>query len=369
MLPDPARALSLLKPTVRQASGYTLEARPVARKLNQNEAPWDPFPDLKAEILARAARADWNRYPEFAPADLKRRLANRHQWDPEGVLVGNGSNEVIQAALAATVRSGEAVLAPSPSFSLYRLLVGANEGRYVPVPLGPGFAYDVGALVEACRREQAKAIVLCSPNNPTGSVLPEGGLRRLLDQTDALLLCDEAYQDFGGGSAVPLLRESARVLVFRTFSKAMGLAGLRFGYALAHPSVVREIAKVMLPYNVNLVTLAAADVVLDHESRFAERTRSLVRERDRFVARIGGLKGITVFPGHGNFVLIRCEARPGAEVFRALLDDHGILVRDVSAAPGLAECLRISIGTREDMDATFEALQGLFPEQTGATGG
>ena len=369
MLPDPVRALSLLKPTVREASGYSLEARAVARKLNQNEAPWGPFPDLKEEILTRAARADWNRYPAFAPSDLKRRLAMRHEWDPEGVLVGNGSNEVIQAALAATVRSGDAVLAPSPSFSLYRLLVRANEGRYIPVPLGPGFAYDIDGLVEACRREQAKAIVLCSPNNPTGSVLPPSGLRRLLDQTDALLLCDEAYQDFGGESAIPLLAESARVLVFRTFSKAMGLAGLRFGYALAHPALAREIAKVILPYNVNLVTLAAVDVALDHETRFAERIQGLIRERDRFVAGLRELKGITVFPGHGNFVLIRSEARPGIEVFQALLDDHGILVRDVSAAPGLRDCLRISIGTREDMDATLEALQGLLSERTGATGG
>jgi len=369
MLPDPARALSLIKPAVREASGYSLEPRPVAHKLNQNEAPWGPFPDLKEEILSRAARADWNRYPEFAPSELKRRLGMRHEWDPEGVLVGNGSNEVIQAALAATVRSGDAVLVPSPSFSLYRLLVSANEGRYVPVPLGPGFAYDIDDLVVTCRREQAKAIVLCSPNNPTGSVLPKDGFRRLLDQTDALLLCDEAYQDFGGESALPLLPESARLLVFRTFSKAMGLAGLRFGYALAHPAVAREIAKVILPYNVNLVTLAAVDVVLDHEERFADRIQGLVRERDRFVARLRGLKGITVFPGQGNFVLIRSEARPGAEVFQTLLDDHGILVRDVSAAPGLSDCLRISIGTREDMDATLEALQGLFPERTGATGG
>lgn len=369
MLPDPARALSLLKPTVREASSYSLEARPAARKLNQNEAPWDPPPDLKGEILARAAQAEWNRYPEFAPSGLKRRLGARHGWDPDGVLVGNGSNEVLQAALAATVRAGDAVLAPSPTFSLYRLLVGANEGRYVPVPLGPEFAYDVDALVEACRREQAGVIVLCSPNNPTGSVLPKDGVRRLLDETDALLLCDEAYQDFGGESAVPLLQESARLLVFRTFSKAMGLAGLRFGYALAHPAVVREIAKVMLPYNVNLVTLAAADVVLDHEPRFAERTRAIVRDRERFVAELRGLEGITVFPGEGNFVLVRSEVRPGATVFRALLDDHGILVRDVSAAPGLADCLRISIGTREDMEATLDALRALFPARAGATGG
>jgi histidinol-phosphate aminotransferase len=369
MLPDPARALSLLKPTVRQASRYSLEASAVSHKLNQNESPWEPPAGLKREILHRAAEAAWNRYPDFAPSSLQRRLAARHQWDPEGVLVGNGSNEVIQAALAAVVRSGDPVLAPSPTFSLYRLLVGSNEGRYVPVPLGPSFEYDVPALVDAAHRERPKAIMLCSPNNPTGTVLPEKGVRRLLDETDALLLCDEAYQDFGGVSAMPLLRESARILVFRTFSKAVGLAGLRFGYALAHPALASEIAKAMLPYNVNLVTLAAAEVVLDHEPVFAERVRLIVAERDRFVAGLRGIQGITVFPGQGNFVLIRSEARPGAEVFRELRDRHGILVRDVSAAPGLGDCLRISIGTREEMDATLEALRALFPARAGVDGG
>ena len=369
MLPDPTRALSLLKPAVRQASRYSLEAPAVTRKLNQNEAPWEPPADLKREILDRAAQAAWNRYPDFAPSSLQHRLAKRHEWDPDGVLVGNGSNEVIQAVLAAAVRSGDVVLAPSPTFSLYRLLVGTNEGRYLPVPLGADFAYDIEALVGAARREQAKAIILCSPNNPTGTVLPEHGVRRLLDETDALLLCDEAYQDFGGTSAIPLLRESARILVFRTFSKAVGLAGLRFGYALAHPALAREIAKTMLPYNVNLVTLAAAEVVLDHEPRFAERVQVIVRERDRFVAGLQGIEGITVFPGAGNFVLIRCDARPGTEVFRALRDQYGILVRDVSAAPGLGHCLRISIGTREDMDATLEALRTLFSAGADTGGG
>ena len=370
MLPDPARALSLLKPSVRQASRYSLEASPPAsRRLNQNESPWEPPAEIKRAILERAAAAAWNRYPDFTPSALRRRLAERHHWEPEGVLVGNGSNEVIQAVLAAVVRAGDAVLAPSPTFSLYRLLVGTNEGRYVPVPLGPSFEYDLGALVDTARREAAKAIILCSPNNPTGSALPEHGVRRLLDETDALLLCDEAYQDFGGPSAVSLLRESARVMVFRTFSKAVGLAGLRFGYALAHPALAGEVAKAVLPYNVNLVTLAAAEAVLDREPVFAERVQAIVRERDRFVAGLREIEGMAVFPGEANFVLVRLASRPGSEVFRALRDQHGILVRDVSAAPGLSDCLRISIGTREDMDATLEALRALVSARATVTGG
>src|SRR6185312_10487173 len=202
-------------------------------------------------------------------------------WVPEGVLVGNGSNELIQATLTVTLGPGDRVVAPTPTFSLYRLLTGVLGGRYVPVPLGENFAYDVDRLIETAQREQARLVVLNSPNNPTGSVLPEGAVARILEQTDALVICDEAYQDFGGPTALGLLSRSSRVVVLRTFSKALGLAGLRFGLALAHPAVAREIAKGKLPYNVNLITLAAARTALQHSSLLGRRTAEIVATRDR----------------------------------------------------------------------------------------
>jgi Histidinol-phosphate/aromatic aminotransferase and cobyric acid decarboxylase len=134
------------------------------------------------------------------------------------------------------------------------------------VPLGAEYAYDVDALAAVARRERARVVVLNSPNNPTGSVLPADGVATLLERTESLLLCDEAYQDFGGPTALTLLRQSPRIVVLRTLSKAMGMAGLRFGYALAHPDVAREIAKAKLPYNVNAITLAAAEVMLKHSA-------------------------------------------------------------------------------------------------------
>ncbi len=359
-LPDPAAALALLKPSVRAEAAYTLEAPVVARKLNQNEAPLDVPEDLKREILARAAAAPWHRYPAFAPVQLQRLIAERHGWQADGVLVGNGSNEVIQAALAVTVSDGAVVVAPAPTFSLYRLLTGVLGGRYLPVPLGPDFVYDVDALIGAAQRERARVVVLNSPNNPTGSALPEGAVERVLAETDALVLCDEAYQDFGGPTAIPLLHQSARVVVLRTFSKAMGMAALRFGYALAHPDIAREISKAKLPYNVNAVTLAAAEVALAQSRRFAERTRLIVEERERFVPRLRTLPGIRVYPSAANFVLLRSEAVPAKTLFRRLIDEHGILIRDVSGSAHLAECLRISIGTPEDMDAVHAALQQIL---------
>jgi histidinol-phosphate aminotransferase len=197
-------------------------------------------------------------------------------------------------------------VAPLPTFSLYQLLAGVMDARYVPVPLTVDYGYNVDALIAAARRERA------------------------------------------------------RVVVLRTFSKAMGMAGLRFGYALAHPDVAREIAKAKLPYNVNAITLAAAEVALERREVFDARTRAVVAERDRFSAALRTLPGLRVYPSAANFVLLRCESIPARTVFRRLLDEHGILVRDVSGGAGLAECLRISIGTKDDMDATLTALRGML---------
>ena len=365
-LPDGAEGLALVKSGVRAQAGYTLRSPAARRKLNQNECPYDLPADLKRAVLERAATAAWQRYPEFVPAGLLERLAAHYGWVPEGVVVGNGSNELIQATLSVVLAQGEVVVAPSPTFSLYRLLTGVLGGRYVPVPLASDFAFDVDRLVDTAVRERARVVVLNSPNNPTGSVLPAGAVERIVAETGALVLCDEAYQDFGGPSAIPLLRRSSRVVVLRTFSKAMGMAGLRFGLALAHPDVAREVAKGKLPYNVNLVTLAAAEVALDHAAVFAARTQAVVETRDRFLPRLARIPGMEVVPTSANFVLIRCRARPAAEVFRRLYEEHGILVRDVSAGSELSECLRISIGTEDDMDAVLAALEEILAPQSEA---
>jgi histidinol-phosphate aminotransferase len=362
-LPDAAEGLALVKPAVRAQAGYTLRALPTRRKLNQNECPHDFPPELKRAVLERAASAAWQRYPEFVPTRLVERLAAHYGWVPDGVVVGNGSNELIQATLSVVLASGDAVVAPAPTFSLYRLLTGVLGGRYVPVPLGERFAFDVDRIVETVARERARVVVLNSPNNPTGSALPEGAVERVLAETGALVVCDEAYQDFGGPSAIPLLGRSSRVVVLRTFSKAMGMAGLRFGLALAHPEVARELAKGKLPYNVNLLTLAAAEVALDHAELLAARTRGIAETRERFLPRLAAIPGIEVFPTAANFVLIRCRTRPASEVFRRLHEEHGILVRDVSGSTELAECLRISIGTEEDMEAVLQALPQVLAQE------
>ncbi|OLD04393.1 MAG: histidinol-phosphate transaminase [Gemmatimonadetes bacterium 13_1_40CM_3_69_22] len=357
-----AAALALIKPEVRAQTAYTLDAPAsgTLRKLNQNESPFDAPETVKQAVIAAMRDEPWNRYPPLAPTDLLERLAARHGWVADGVLIGNGSNELIQATLAVTVGAGTPVVTPVPTFSLYRLLAAVLGGRHVPVPLTADFQFDLDALVGAARAARAPLIVINSPNNPTGTPLPEGAVARLLAETGALILLDEAYQDFGGPTAVPLLRDQPRLIVLRTFSKAMSLAGLRFGYALAHPAVAAEIAKAKLPYNVGRVTLAAARAALDAADGLAERTRAVRRSRDLLARRLSGIPGLRAFPSAANFVLIRCEARPAADVFHRLVREHGILVRDVSGAPGLDGCLRITAGTDEDVEEVARALQAVL---------
>ncbi|MEP6689498.1 MAG: histidinol-phosphate transaminase [Gemmatimonadales bacterium] len=357
---DGAEGLALIKPAVRGLSAYTLSAPPARRKLNQNESPWDVPPEVKRAVLEAAERAAWQRYPEFAPPALLAELALHYGWIADGVLVGNGSNELIQATLAVALESGDVVVAPTPTFSLYRLVTTVLGGRYRPVPLGPDFSYDVDELIQTAVRERARVVVLNSPNNPTGSALQPGAVERVLEETGALVVCDEAYQEFGGPTALPLLARSSRLVVLRTFSKALGMAGLRFGLALSHPAVAREIAKGKLPYNVNVLTLTAAAAGLQHQAALEVRVRQIVANRERLTARLHALPGLTAYPSAANFVLVRVHAVPVGEVFRRLLDDYGILVRDVSSAAELAQCLRISVGTEDDMDAVGDALQEIL---------
>jgi histidinol-phosphate aminotransferase len=359
-LPTADAALALIKLKVRAESAYTLQAPEARRKLNQNESPYDVPAPIKEALIARMRASAWNRYPPFSPTPLLARIAERHGWTPEGVLVGNGSNELIQASLTVTVGDGTGVVTPVPTFTLYRLMTEVLGGRHVGVPLTADFDFDLAALVRAARAPGVRVVVVNSPNNPTGTVLADDAVERLLAETEALVIVDEAYQDFGGPTAVPLLPEHPRLVVLRTFSKAMSLAGLRFGYALAHPAVAREIAKAKLPYNVNQVTLAAAQIALENPGPFEQSTQRIRDARDRLLGRLRRVPGLRPFPSAANFVLIRCEAKPAAEVFRRLLADYGILIRDVSAGPGLAQCLRITAGTMEDVDAVADALTAIL---------
>jgi histidinol-phosphate aminotransferase len=341
---DPLRHV---KPVVRGLRAYTLAARPAAVKLDQNENPFDLPEDLKRRVVERALRRPWSRYPEFDPRELVQALAAWAGVAPEGVVAGNGSNELIEALLRVTVGAGTSVVVPEPTFTLYGLLTRILGGELLGVPLGPRFEYDAAALCRAARERAAALTIVCSPNNPTGTSLGVDDVAWLCRESDGLVVVDEAYHEFSGRSVVPLLSEHPNLVVLRTFSKAMAMAGLRVGYLLAAPALAREIDKARLPYNVNFFSQQAALAVLGEPAVLTANVTRLVQLRDELFAALSGLRGVRPVPSQANFILFELQEGEPRAVFEALFHD-GVLVRDVSSYPRLGRCLRVSVGSEAE---------------------
>ena len=343
----------VIKPEVRGLSAYTLKHFKAEVKLDQNENPHELPADLKREVVDRVLRRPWGRYPEFIPASIIKALANFTGWPGEGILVANGSNELIQASLTVTLGPGRRMAVPQPTFTLYKLMATALQAHVSEIFLHPeDLTFDVDRLIEAAR--VSDVVVVCTPNNPTGMLLDTEALATILRVAKGLVLVDEAYHEFSGQTALPLLAKHRNLIVLRTFSKAMAMAGLRFGYMMAHPEIAREIYKAKLPYNVNIFTLTAAELVIERRSVLTEPISNLIRERVRLIAALQKRTAVKVFPSQANFVLIK-TARPARDLFDALYS-QGVLVRDVSSYPLLDRCLRVSIGLPEENDRFLKAL-------------
>ncbi|HET9532540.1 MAG TPA: aminotransferase class I/II-fold pyridoxal phosphate-dependent enzyme, partial [Blastocatellia bacterium] len=258
-----SKALEKIKPAVRAISAYTLAPYRATVKINQNENPFDMPEEIKAEVRRRLERRAWSRYPDFVPASLLERLAAFAGWKPEGTLAGNGSNELIQATLTVMVGPGTRVLIAEPTFTLYRQIVTVLGGEVISVPLTPALQFDAAAIRASAAEGRADVIILCSPNNPTGCRIDEEEVFELARDFDGIVIIDEAYHEFSGRSVVPLLEKLPNLIVLRTFSKAMAMAGLRVGYLLATPELAREVHKATLPYNLNLFSATAAEVACE----------------------------------------------------------------------------------------------------------
>lgn len=354
--------LASVKPAVRALAAYTLAARQAPIKLNQNESPYD-FPEaLKRRVLDQALERPWSRYPAFDPRELVEALARAAGWRPDGVLAGNGSNELIQAAFMVTVGPGTRVVVPEPTFSLYALLTRILGGETLPAPLGPELQYQPAQLVALARELAPTLVVVCSPNNPTGSVLEPEDVEALCAAAPGLVIVDEAYHEFSGRSVAPLLERHANLVVLRTFSKAMAMAGLRVGYLMADPTLVREIDKARLPYNLNFFSQAAALAALADPAPLREGVERIVAARQELFRRLAHTAGVRPYPSQANFILFELEEADPRAVFEALWK-RGVLVRDVSAYPRLSRCLRVSVGSDEENEAFLTALRQTLEQQ------
>ena len=357
-------------PEVRALAAYHLEQSPCRFKLDQNESPWEPPRALKERVARELVAAPWAEYPSFHGDELRADLAARFDWPVDGILVGNGSNELLGATLEALLGPGRELLGAVPSFSVYGLLVVRAGG--VARFLGPrgDLRLPVDELLAEARGVPGRPLLLCSPNNPTGEALAPERVAELARALDAPLLLDAAYGELSRHDYRPLLDTHPNLLLFRTFSKAWALGGLRVGFVLGHPDLVREICKVKAPYNLGRASLIAARAVLAAEPATRRRVRALVALRGEWRAMLQGAVprwDLEVLPSEANFLLVRFggDETGRARARRVLggLAARGILVRDFDRAPGCAGCVRFTVGGRPALRAVRTALEEIGTDE------
>jgi histidinol-phosphate aminotransferase len=359
---DPAK---VIRPEVRGLRAYQVEIPPGAAprvKLDANESPFALGDSVREELAAEMAKAladvELHRYPDPEARELRRLLGQDLGVAPEQILASNGSDEAIQMLLMAIAGPAVAIAAPVPTFVMYEIGSRVLGLRFVGVPLDDRFDLDATAFCRVLTAEKPRLIFLAWPNNPTGGLFASSAIEEILRTCsgrgcDALVVVDEAYTHYAEQTFLSKLSQHPNLVILRTLSK-IGLAGIRLGMLIASRAVVEEINKVRMPYNVNALSQAAARVVLRHPDVVRRHASAIIRERERVLAKLRELRGITVFPSRANFFLIRTD-RPGDEVFRGLYD-RGILVRNFSRAAHLTNCLRVTVGTPGENDAFLSSL-------------
>lgn len=351
----------LVRAAVRAERAYrvptTVEA---AAKLDQNESPFDLPREMKEAAMGFLAEA-WNRYPDDQPVRLMAAL--EAAWGlPEGsVLVGRGSNDLVQTLGLCFLERGTHVVLPAPMFALYGSVARMHDAEIVSVPPEADLSHDPDRILAAAVEADAPVTVVTTPNNPTGAIVSHDGLRRLAAGVPGLLVVDEAYFEFlDGPSGLDLLAEFDNVIVLRTFSKAMGLAGLRLGVLAARPELVAEIAKARLPFLVDRLSESVGLAVLANPALVEERVAVLARERDALLDHLATLDGVETRPAAANFFLLRTPL--DAPALHVALAAEGVLVRNVTGYPELAAAdgrpgwLRVSVGTPDENAAFRNAL-------------
>jgi len=342
----------LIRPEILAIGAYHVAPSEGMVKLDAMENPYPLPAALRRELAQALAAVDLNRYPDPSAPKLRELLA-RKMAVPAGMelLLGNGSDDLIQVLALALARPGAVMMYPAPTFVMYSMNAVFSGMRAVPVPLAADFSLDAGAFIERMRAEKPALVFIAYPNNPTGVLYPEQQIIEVIKACPGLVVLDEAYHVFAGKSFMPRLPEFPNLLVLRTVSK-LGLAGIRLGYLAGRPEWIAELNKVRQVYNVNVLTHAAALFVLERLEVLEEQAAVIRGDREELKKELVKLKGMEVFPSAANFFLVRV---PDAARAYEALRRQGVLVRNLH--PALKNCLRITVGTPDENRILLTALR------------
>jgi len=346
-----------IRPEIRALSTYHVADAKGMVKLDAMENPYGWPPGLVEQWLQVLRAAELNRYPDPEARALVTALREVHQVPAQSaVMLGNGSDELIQLIMLAVAAPGRVVLSAEPGFSMYQMIACFVGLDYVGVPLSAqDFSLDLPAMLAAIERHQPAVIFLAYPNNPTGNLFDDAAIEEIIRAAPGLVVVDEAYHAFADATMMGRLADYDNLLVLRTLSK-MGLAGLRLGLLAADACWVDEINKIRLPYNINSLTQISARFAMQHAALLGEQTDRISRDREDLCTQLQQIAGLTVYPSRANFILFRVPGGRATELYELLKQD-GVLIRNLHKdGSALADCLRVTVGTVDENNAFLAAL-------------
>lgn len=344
-----------IRQDVQSMHAYAIQDARGLVKLDAMENPHRLPPGLRRQLGERLAEVALNRYPGERVEDLKQALA-RHARLPEGfgLMLGNGSDELISLLAMACDVPGASILAPTPGFVMYAMSAQLQGLKFIPVDLTPDFELDERAMLAAIEQHQPSIVYLAYPNNPTANLWSDDTIEKIVRAAPGLVVIDEAYQPFASRTYLDRVTKHEHVLLMRTLSK-FGLAGVRIGYMMGPAALIHEVDKVRPPYNISVLNAEAALFALEHESVFAAQAAELRAERGRIQQALAAMPGVKAWPSEANMILVRV---PQAQRTFEGLKGHGVLIKNVSRMhPLLANCLRLTVGTPDENTQLLAALQ------------
>ena len=354
-MPNSCDPEKIFRPEILALSAYHVPPSKGMIKLDAMENPYALPTTLRDEIARITADAPLNRYPDASTAALKVTLREALDIPDEmDILLGNGSDEIIQIVAMALAKPDAVLMSVEPAFAMFRMIATFANINYVGVQLKPDFSLDLDAMLAGLAQHQPALIFLAYPNNPSGNLFDADAILRIIEAAPGLVIIDEAYHAFANASLMGKLTQYPNLMLMRTLSK-LGLAGLRLGLLIGRKEWLVQLEKLRLPYNIGIITQLVAGTVLQHSDMLLAQAATIKSERAKLLKQLAALVGVEVFPSDANFILFRVDQ--AGDVFDAL-KQHGILIKNLHGShPLLTNCLRVTIGTPEENQQFYQALQ------------
>ena len=330
-------------------------------KLDANESPFDLSDSVKKELVDMIQNGKIiNKYPDTNANKLRKLIGYEYGISKENVLIGTGSDQIISIIINAFVDIDDIVMAPNPSFGMYEISTRIGVGDFRKFDLSPenDYNYDVDELIKMAKGNKAKILFLCTPNNPTGNILENEQIERIIcELEDTVVVVDEAYSEFSNTTFVDKVLEYENAIVLKTFSKAYGLAGVRCGYSIANEKMTYILSKALPPYNISQLSQNIASAVLLDKKENKKRLYEIISERNRIEGKLKEIEQIKVYDSQANYFLVK--VLNGVDLYSRLLD-KGILIKVYNSSPLLEDCYRITVGSSLENDKVLKSLFEIF---------